>query len=409
MVMAPKRALPTLEDLVGIEYAKLGFFPEVQEKMVQLRISNVELARQQRHIQGILDGITDVMAILTLDRRITSVNHVYHSVFGEPNPAGKHCYEVFRNCSRPCSSCPVVTARDTNQVCRQLEIFPVDGKNRHFEITASPLRNSKGRPCHILLLKRDVTLEKEYQAKYVQAEKMATLGVLAAGIAHEINNPLTAISGFAEGLKRRLPRLAGQVDEDLSDVFQEYVGIILKECQRCQDIVQSLLALGRQKTRDFGSIEINRVVTETITLLHNHLKQYPQAEIELDLAPALPRIQGDAGQLKQVILNLFFNALDAIGGRGSIRIRTYAGTAGWVGLAVKDSGCGIPREHLDKLFEPFFTTKPVGKGIGIGLSTCYNIVHHHGGEIVVCSEEGKGSTFQVRLPHEPRYPKVEVL
>jgi two-component system, NtrC family, sensor kinase len=395
--MEPK---PTLEDLIGIEYAKLGFFREVQEKIAELQASNLELARKQRHIQAILKGITDVMAVLSLDLRIVSVNHWFYDVFGEAPPQGKFCYEVFRHTAQPCSSCPVITARDTNQVSRQQLIYPVDGKNRHFDTTASPLRTPQGEPCHILLIKRDVTLEKEYQAKYYQAETMATMGVLAAGVAHEINNPLAAISGFAEGLKRRLQRLGNGVDAELLEDFHEYTGIIVKECERCQEIVRSLLTFGRQKSADFSPVNLNALVTDTLKLLQNHLKQYPENHIRLDFDEWLPSISGDASQLKQVILNLLFNALDATLAKGSIKLRTFVGSEKWVGLAVEDTGNGIPAEHLNKLFEPFFTTKPVGKGIGIGLSTCYNIVHTHGGEIVVCSQQDQGSTFLVRLPRE---------
>ncbi|GLI33659.1 two-component system sensor histidine kinase NtrB [Desulforhabdus amnigena] len=400
---------PTLDDLIGIEYAKLGFFREVQEKVAELQASNLKLELKRRHIQGILDGITDVMAILTLDFRITSVNHVYYDIFKETQPVGKYCFEVFRQQKERCSSCPVVIALDTNRVCRQLDIFSVGGKNRHFEITASPLRNSEGNPCHILLLKRDVTLEKEYQAKYYQAQQMATVGALAAGVAHEINNPLTAISGFAEGLKRRLPKLKEQVDKDLAEDFDEYINIILKECRRCQGIVQNLLDFGRPKSNDFRSVNLNMVVRDTLKLLQNHLKYYPEGHVRQELQEPLPFIQADASQLKQVVLNLLFNALDATQGRGTVILRTFSTNDQWVGLAVEDNGCGIPSENLDKLFEPFFTTKPAGKGIGIGLSTCYNIIQNHGGEILVCSEVEKGSTFLVRLPTEPSTPLVLVV
>jgi PAS domain S-box-containing protein len=395
--MKPK---PTLEDLIGIEYTKLGFFREVQEKIAELQTSNQELAQKQRHIQAILNGITDVMVVLTLDLRFASVNRVFHEVFGEPRPKGKPCYEVFRKQHQPCVECPVVIARDLNQVCRKHIIYPVDGKNRHFEITASPLRNSQGAPCHILLLKRDVTLEKEYQAKYYQAETMATMGVLAAGVAHEINNPLTAISGFAEGLKRRMPRIYGQVEPDLAEDFNEYISIILKECQRCQEIVQSLLTFSRQKQIDFSPVDLNAVVNDTLKLLRNHLKQYPKDLIRLELAESLPPVSGAESQLKQVILNLLFNALDATREQGTVTVRTFVENEKWIDLEVADTGCGISQEHLGKLFEPFFTTKPVGKGIGIGLSTCYNIVNTHGGEIVACSQEGEGSTFRVKLPRD---------
>lgn len=391
---------PTIEDLIGIEYAKLGFFREVQEKIAELRSSNQELADRQREIQAILNGIADVMAVISRDLHIVSVNHVFRSVFKEPAPEGKMCYQVFRHSDNQCSVCPVITALETRSVCRQLCIFSVAGKNRHFEITASPLLNCEGEACNVLVLKRDVTLEKEYQAKFYQAQKMATVGVLASGVAHEINNPLTAISGFAEGLKRRLPRLEHKVGGELFDDLNEYVGIILKECLRCQDIVQDLLTFGRQKSSDFTSTDLNAVVRDTLKVLRHHLKRHPVDIVTLELDEALPAVNGDASQLKQVVLNLILNALDAVNAKGSVIVRTSAGEPGWVRLTVEDSGCGIRSDHLDKLFEPFFTTKPVGKGIGIGLSTCYNIVQAHGGEIVVSSEEGKGSQFVVHLPRE---------
>jgi len=393
--MEPK---PTLEDLIGIEHGKLGFFRDLQIKIAELQTSNLELARKQSEIQGILDGITDVMVVLSPDLRIVSINQVYHDIFHDPGPVeGKHCYQVFRQLTEPCIPCPAAAAFQTNTVCRQTSICAIRGQKRHFDIAASPLRNADGEPGQVLLLKRDVTLEKELQAKYYFAERMATIGVLASGVAHEINNPLTAISGFAEGLKRRLPKMEKLVQANLAEDFREYIGIILKECQRCQGIVKELLTFGRQSTTDFSAVDLNAVVRDTLKLLHNHLKRYPQELIQLELCDELPPVAGDASQLKQVILNLLFNALDATEVRGSIAVRTFPSNENTVVLAVEDTGCGIAAENLDKLFEPFFTTKPVGKGVGIGLSTCYNIVLNHGGEIVVCSQEGEGSIFHVRL------------
>lgn len=391
---------PTLEDLIGIEHAKLGFFREVQDKIAELKTSNQELARKKNTIQAILNGITDLMVVLSQDMRIVSVNRVFSEIFGERNPKGDYCYRVFRGKDRPCSPCPVRTAREQNRLCRQLHIYPVDGQNRHFEITAAPLRSADGKPCHMLLLKRDVTLEKEYQAKFYQAERMATVGVLAAGVAHEINNPLTAISGFAEGLRRRLPKLAESVDGELFGDFQEYVDTILKECQRCQEIVQTLLTFSRGACTGFSPMDLNALLEDTVKLLRHHLKQHRRDMIRIEIDDALPHLSGDASQIKQVILNLLMNALDAVQNEGSITLRTFAEGEGTVVLAVEDTGCGIPPEHLDKLFEPFFTTKPVGQGIGVGLSTCYNIVQKHGGEILVRSTLGQGSTFLVKLPRD---------
>jgi PAS domain S-box-containing protein len=396
------KSKPTLDDLIGVEHSKLGFYRELQQKVAEVEISNLELARRQRQIQAILDGITDVMMVLSLNLKIVSVNQVFQDVFHVPEPEGKFCHEVFRSAPEPCSSCPVITSRESNRVCRHLAIYPVDGQNRHFEITASPLRNPDGKPCLILLLMRDVTLEKELQAKYYQSQRMATIGVLAAGVAHEINNPLTAISGFAEGLKRRLPRIEKTIDQELMDDFSEYLGIILKECQRCQEIVQSLLTFGRQTCPESSPVNLNNLVNDTLKLLQNQLKQYRKDLIQVELDESLAPVQGNESQLKQVVLDLLFNALDATQEKGAIILRTSSGNGDWVSFSIEDTGCGIPSEHMDRLFEPFFTTKPVGKGVGIGLSTCYNIVDQHGGEIQVESEEGKGSTFIVKLPRENR-------
>ena len=396
------KSKPTLDDLIGVEHSKLGYYRELQQKVAEVEISNLELARRQRQIQAILDGITDVMMVLSLNLKIVSVNHVFQDVFHVPEPEGKFCHEVFRSAPQACSSCPVITSRESNRVCRHLAIYPVDGQNRHFEITASPLRNPDGKPCLILLLMRDVTLEKELQAKYYQSQRMATIGVLAAGVAHEINNPLTAVSGFAEGLKRRLPRIEKSIDQELMDDFSEYLGIILKECQRCQEIVQSLLTFGRQTCPESSPVNLNNLVNDTLKLLQNQLKQYRKDLIQVELDESLPPVQGNESQLKQVVLDLLFNALDATQEKGAIILRTSSGNGDWVSFSIEDTGCGIPSEHMDRLFEPFFTTKPVGKGVGIGLSTCYNIVDQHGGEIQVESEEGKGSTFMVKLPRENR-------
>lgn len=389
---------PTVEDLIGIEFAKLGFFREVQEKIAELQASNLELARKKNTIQAILNGITDVMVVLTRDLQVGSVNRAFHEQFSERSPRGKPCYKVFRGQDEPCSPCPAQIARDQNRLCRQLHIYPVGGQNRHYEITASPLRGPDGKPCHILLLKRDVTLEKEYEAKFYQAERMATVGVLAAGVAHEINNPLTAIYGFAEGLRRRLPRLAGLADGELFDDFQEYIDTILKECRRCQDIVQTLLTFSRGACSEFAPVDLNFIIRETMKLMRHHFKQTRNDMIQVDLDPALPMLPGDGSQLKQVILNLLMNALDATQEKGSVVIRTCLESSHTVTLTVQDTGCGIRPEHLGKLFEPFFTTKPVGQGVGVGLSTCYNIVRKHGGEILVRSTPDEGSTFVVRLP-----------
>lgn len=396
---------PSVEDLIGIEHCKLGFYQELRLKLEELQESNRESEQNRREIAAVLDGITDIMMVLSEDLCIISVNHVFKEVIGIEEPEGRYCYEIFRNESRPCPECPAHRSFLTGDVCRETAIFKLGDRNLQFEMVASPIRDPDKDERRILIFKRDVTMEKEYQAKFYQAEKMATVGMLAAGVAHEVNNPLASISGFAEGIQRRLGRMDLPAGADLDDI-KDYVDTILKECTRCRDIVRTLLTFSRPVSLGFSPVNLNVVVEDTLKLLKSHLKQKDlRLTLKTDLSEDLPIIYGDEPQLKQVMLNLLVNAVDAVDltgrGEGTICIRTYPENDEGVGLVVSDTGCGIPKEHLDKLFEPFFTTKPVGKGIGIGLSTCYGIVQEHCGEILAFSEPLKGSRFIVRLPSTP--------
>ncbi|PIE67924.1 MAG: PAS domain-containing sensor histidine kinase [Deltaproteobacteria bacterium] len=393
------RQKPKIEDLIGLGHSKLGFFKEVQEKIGELQKSNRALDRERQQVQAILDGITDIVAVITIDYRIRSVNNSFFDVFPDRVPVDEKCYQIFRDRNTPCQACVLREALESNRVCRNTNIFPVSGRNRHFSITASPLRDAKGRPTDILVVKRDVTLEKEYQAKYYQTEKMATIGLLAAGVAHEINNPLTSIQGFTQGLQGRMKALAEVLPNDeLKNDFEEYLEIILNECRRCSGIVQSLLTFSPRKTTEFSRIYFNPLIRTVLRILHHRLKHLARDLISLELDDHLDAIRGNTAELEQVILNLILNAIDAVGPDGKIEIRTRMGTDSQIILDVTDNGCGIPPENLPKLFEPFFTTKPVGKGIGIGLSTCYRIIQSHNGEIQAKSTPGKGSRFTVCLP-----------
>ena len=388
----------TLEDLVGIEHCKLGFYQELQQKVEQLKGSNLEIEKKRKEIQALLDGITDLMVVLAEDMRIQRVNHVFTDWFPGIDPIGRFCYEIFRGRDGRCDNCPALRALDQDKIVKDLCIYKVNDDFKHYEIIASPLKTSPTGERQVLLFKRDVTLEKEFQAQFYQAEKMATVGALAAGVAHEINNPLTAINGFAQGLKRRIIRLEGKIDDDMYGDFKEYTETIIKECLRCRDIVRTLLTFSRPNASSLSQVDLNQCVTDTLFILKHHFKEQQDLIVTTELLDDLPHILGDESQLKQVIINLLTNALDATSNGGSILIKTHTDEAGGVTLVIEDSGCGIPLGVQDKLFEPFFTTKPVGKGIGIGLSTCYSIVKNHHGEITVTSAVGLGSAFRVALP-----------
>ena len=400
-------ARTTLSDIIGPEYTKLGFFREVQEKMGELRTYNRELEEKKQEIQDILNGIMDLLAVISPDYRIVYVNKIFHDYFEITRPQGEFCYDVFRGRTEPCPICPLRTALETGKPDRTFYVDPRTELTIHFEMVASPMFDDKGRVRTVLVTKRDVTLEKEYQAKSYQAEKMATIGLLAAGVAHEINNPLAAISGFSEALKRRIPYLGtvltGDADRAILEDFIDYTTTIVEECNRCRDIVGNLLSFSSQKSSKFNSLNLNTLVTDTLKILHHQIKLHPGIILSQELWPEPVMVQGAQGELKQVLLNLVLNAMDAVKANGAISIRTTREASGHAALIVEDNGHGIDPETLGKLFIPFFTTKTHGHSIGIGLSICYNIIQHHGGEIHVCSEPGKGSIFRVKLPanHTP--------
>ena len=391
----------TLEDIVGLDYVRLGFFGELKSKIVELQNANEKLGQKQDKLQAIIDGISDAMAILSTDFTLVSVNRLFFDFFDCPAPRGQTCHGVLKNRQSPCPDCPVVKARKTQGVCRQTMVFPVAGKKRQFEVSVSPMKDQDKKIVRFILLMRDVTREKRFQEQYYYSQKMAAVGLLAEGVAHEINNPLTAVNGFSEGLKRRLPKLKQAIEHNeknqilLGDV-EEYIDIIIDECNRCRDIVKNLLTFGPRKNAVFSPVNLKSLVGDVLKLLQHRFKQNPDVNVTMDVQSTL--IKGSGPEIKQVLLNLICNAMDALEEKkGKIQIFTTR-DPNWMILNIKDTGCGIPKKYMDLLFDPFFTTKPPGRGVGIGLSFCYNIMHTHGGDIRVFSEEGQGSLFSIYFP-----------
>lgn len=392
--------LDSLEAILGIGETKLGFFHEWQIKLRELHEAHAESEQRRLALTAILEGITDLMMVLDEDMRILSTNKVFDELFPGESHIGKHCYTLFCRSGQPCAKCPAFRSLSHNTVNREGEIFHINGRNLHFDMVASPLPRPLGQGRAVLMLKRDVTLQKQFQAQMYQAEKMASIGTLAAGVAHEINNPLTAIVGFAEGINRRIPKLRESAPPALLDDLAEYTDIILRECGRCRDIVQALTNFSRPLPRS-APVSLRVLVEETLPLLRHVLKQHDRVLICLDLDPGMPLIMAEEAQIRQVLLNLFTNALDALPERdsateqGTISIRSFC-REGWAVFEVEDTGTGIEPQHLHAAFEPFFTTKP--KGLGLGLAVCYSIVKAHGGQISLeRSQEGK-TIATVRLP-----------
>ena len=228
---------------------------------------------------------------------------------------------------------------------------------------------------------------KETQAQLVQAAKLAAVGELAAGVAHELNNPLTSVLGFTALLLSATPPEAS-ARHDLE--------IIANQAGRARDIVRNLLDFARQTKPQRLPADVNQLLRQTLDLVRQHLEK-SGVLIEEDYAPDLGLLVLDAGQMKQVFLNLITNAANAMPEGGKLRLHT-ARLGDEVAVSVSDTGRGMPPEIRDRIFEPFFTTKSVGQGTGLGLSISLGIVREHGGRIAVESQAEQGSTFTVWLP-----------
>ncbi|MGH7362453.1 MAG: sensor histidine kinase [Candidatus Methylomirabilales bacterium] len=254
---------------------------------------------------------------------------------------------------------------------------------------------------------------KQSQHLLVRQEKLASLGRLAAGLAHELNNPLSSVAGFAEALQRRAGG-EGVADQPGATEFQEYLTMIQAEVSRAAAIVRRLLDFARQREPAFGPIDLQGVVAEAVSFVERQASLANQ-RITVAPFPEAYEVLGDPQMLQQVFLNLLTNALDAIEGDGEIRIaarrqeEAVGRGLGRASVAVSDNGSGISPENLARVFDPFFTTKEVGKGTGLGLAICQSIVEQHGGTIEVQSEGlGKGTVVTVRLPLAERGdPRIE--
>lgn len=222
----------------------------------------------------------------------------------------------------------------------------------------------------------------------INTEKLAALGRMAAGIAHELNSPLTGIITYATMMLDRIPEDRQEDREDLQ--------VIIEQAERCSRIIKGILGFSRQQAFDRTPTNINALISKTISIIKNQTR-FQNITINMHFDETLPDITIDPHQIQQVLINLLINAADAMQEQGTIDIKTYQ-SEGFVCLNVKDSGPGIPKEIADKIFEPFFTTKPKDKGTGLGLSVSTDIVRNHGGTITLDSKPGQSASFTIKLP-----------
>jgi len=381
---------------MALEHARLfssvRTYSERLETMVEARTH--ELDEQKRFVEVVLETLPLGLFVLDAELRVISTNREGAALVPVETAARRPFAELMPPTKVAAVRAFLQGAVTAREVCHREEELPAGGETLTVRLTATPLRAPQA--THLLVLVEDITLQKRLERQMVLTERLTTAGRLAAGVAHELNNPLATIAGCAEALKER------SQDSHLRDLdafkdFPSYLGLIEEEAYRCKEITGSLLHFVRDPGSRRAPTDLNVLVDKVLELI-GHQSRYAQSRFERRLDAELPDVVANEGQLRQVFLGLASNALDAMDGRGTLTVTTRRRNAKEVEIAFTDQGSGIPEHILPRVFDPFFTTKPPGQGTGLGLAIAQGFVADHDGRFEVDSRVGAGTTFRVILP-----------
>jgi signal transduction histidine kinase/DNA-binding NarL/FixJ family response regulator len=361
-----------------------------------LRKSEAEYRRLSRQFEVVLHGIPDQLCLVSPDLEIIWSNHEEGKTTDTSEiEAGRfRCYQRWHQRQEPCPKCPVLRVFKSGRNDDEI----IEGtRGRIWGVKAFPLKDEEGRVTQVISLASDITEKIRLRAEALRASQLASLGVLAAGVAHEINNPINGIINYAQLL----------ADASDNDENREIAGGIMEEGQRIAGIVRSLLTFTRKNPEEKNRVFLNRVVDDTLALSRSQLER-DQIDLQIDIPANLPPVLGHHQQLQQVLLNLIANA------RFALNKKFPATSAGkklvinameisqdqrpLIRLEVTDYGTGISPQHLDRIMDPFYTTKAPDQGTGLGLSISHNIIKDHGGAIFCTSIEGEKTRFTIHLP-----------
>lgn len=363
----------------------LPFLEQVADQLA-VCLENVrlyhEVWRHKQEWEITFSAVTDLLVFIDKNCEIRRLNKSAIDFFTLPEKKllGRKCYHLFFGRDTKCNPCladqVLQTGKTAYQQCRTRF-------NRVLDIFAYPAYTEKEEPYGVTYYAKDVT-------RFVDSIKFVSLGEMSAGVAHELNSPLTAIVGNAQLLLRETPP---------SDPHYQLIKDINNCGMRCQRIIQNLLTFSRQEEYTFEPVQINDVVESALSLIQYQVEK-SKIKLTRRLQPDLPPILGNAHSLEQILINLLLNAKDAVEQKenAEISIATMIRPENFITVEVRDNGCGIEPGHIPHIFDPFYTTKKVGKGTGLGLSVSLGIAQSHGGIIDVESSPGEGSCFSLILP-----------
>jgi PAS domain S-box-containing protein len=387
------RLLHTLQNITAVldSHGKIKQFRGLMLDVTEQKKFQAQLQRQRDFNQKILNATQSMIMVLDTAGLISYANRrCYEAGYKQDEIIGRRLVDLVDSGQRQEFESALETTAHGQQVENlELRARRSDASLGYFSISLSPMRDEQDTVNSVVVVMTDITDAALMQAKLAHAERMASIGRLVSGVAHEVNNPLAAILGFTDLLLEN-PQVPDNAREDLQ--------IILQETQRTKDIVQDLLSFARQRPVKRELAHINAVLRQT-TKLRSYDFASHGVEVVEEYDENLPAVMGDAQQLQQVFLNLLNNAYDATeesGRRGKIHLKTLS-LGSMVEVTIRDNGTGIA--DVERIFDPFYTTKQTGKGTGLGLSICYGIVRAHAGEIQCWNNtDGEGSTFSIRVP-----------
>ncbi len=348
----------------------------------------------RKFLQSILDGIQDPIRIVDENYQIVFINKAATKAVGKPfdEIVGKKCFDLFYHLQNPCPHCLTEWTFSTGRAGSTPFVKEMDdGAKNYYELFSFPITNGSGEVEYVIELVKDITQRKKLEEQLVSSERLASMGEIAATIAHEINNPIGIILGFSQDLLSEAPQDSKEY---------KVLKVIEEEAKRCGRVVRGLLDLAKPATPQFSFVKIEEIVEKSIILLEPKISKGGIAVVKR-YTRTLPLVKGDPQQIQQVFVNVLLNAIEAMpdGGKIALSVTSKNSQEGkrWVSVVISDTGIGISKEDLSRVFLPFFS-KGKKKGTGLGLSISKRIVESHGGTIEMESAFKKGTTCVIRLP-----------